>query len=304
MRENVMLWYHRPRSRKLTVLSAVLAAVIVITAIVTRSPGAVTAEQNEEGIPLPVIMYHHILKSSKLLGAYVITPTELENDFKWIQKEGYTPVVVADLLDYVHNGTPLPEKPIMITFDDGYESNYVYAFPLLQKYQYKAVISIYGRCTDEFTQTEDKHLNYSHITWDEIKKMADSGLVEFQNHTYNMHSNASGKRKGIQKLYSEDEAAYKKNLMDDVGKLQREFQEQLGYAPTAFTYPFGYLEPSAEPILREMGFQASFSCEEKIHYITRDPECLYKIKRFNRPHDMNTADFFQKMESTAKKQKA
>lgn len=298
-----MLRYHRPRSRLTILLATAFAVIISITAVITRSPNTVTAEQNDDGIPLPVIMYHHILESSKLLGTYVITPTELENDFKWIQEEGYTPIVVADLLDYVHNGTPLPEKPIMITFDDGYESNYVYAYPLLQKYQYKAVISIYGRCTDEFTQNEDKHINYSHITWNEIRKMADSGLVEFQNHTYNMHSSATGTRKGIQKLYNEDEETYKKYLIEDVGKLQQEFEEQLGYAPTAFTYPFGYLEPSADPILREMGFQASFSCEERIHYITRDPECLYKIRRFNRPHNMNTADFFKKMESTAKKRK-
>ena len=88
-----------------------------------------------------------------------------------------------------------------------------------------------------------------------------------------------------------------------MGKLQQEFIDNLGYAPTAFTYPFGYLEPSADEIIRDMGFLASFSCEEKIHYITKDPECLYKIRRFNRPHNMGTDAFFEKMESTARKQK-
>ena len=298
-----MLRYHRPRTKLLAFLSATFAAAILFTAVLTRGT-AVRPVQGDAGeeIGLPVIMYHHILESSKLLGAYVITPTELENDFKWIQKEGYTPVVVADLLAYVHDGAPLPEKPIMITFDDGYESNYVYAYPLLQKYGFKAVINIFGRCTDEFTQTEDKHINYSHITWNEIQEMADSGLVEFQNHSYNMHSNARGQRKGIQKLYSEDAAAYRKALTGDLGKLQEEFREHLGYAPPAFAYPFGFIEPAADSILRDMGFQATFSCEEKIHYISRDPESLYKIKRFNRPHNMNTADFFAKMEKTRRKE--
>ena len=128
-----MLRYHRPRTKVMAFLSATFAAAILFTAVLTRGAAVrpVQADAGEE-IALPVIMYHHILESSKLLGAYVITPTELENDFKWIQKEGYTPVVVADLLAYVHNDVPLPEKPIMITFDDGYESNYVYAYPLLQ----------------------------------------------------------------------------------------------------------------------------------------------------------------------------
>ncbi len=301
-----MLRYHRPRPKILAFLSATFAAAILFTAILTRGTTAEPAQADaEEEIAMPVIMYHHILESSKLLGSYVITPTELENDFKWIQKEGYTPIVVADLLNYVYNDVPLPDKPIMITFDDGYESNYVYAYPLLQKYGYKAVINIFGRCTDEFTQTEDKHINYSHITWDEIQKMAESGVIEFQNHSYNMHSNSNGSRKGIQKLYSEDAAAYRKALTNDLGKLQEEFKEHLGYAPTAFAYPFGYIEPAADSIIRDMGFQATFSCEEKIHYITKDPESLYKIKRFNRPHNINTSDFFAKIEKTRKqKEKA
>lgn len=299
-----MLRYHRPTSKLLAFLSVTFAAAILFTAVLTRGTAARPVQgQAEERIGLPVIMYHHVLESSKLLGAYVITPTELENDFKWIQKEGYTPIVVSDLLSYVKDGASLPEKPIMITFDDGYESNYVYAYPLLQKYGFKAVINIFGRCTDEFTQTEDKHINYSHITWNEIAEMAESGTIEFQNHSYNMHSNARGQRKGIQKLYSEDAATYRKVLTEDLGKLQAEFQEHLGYTPPAFAYPFGYIEPAADSILREMGFEVTFSCEEKIHYITRDPESLYKIKRFNRPHDMATADFFARMEKTRKDEK-
>ena len=298
-----MLRYHRPRSKGLVFLASMLALAIVFTALLTRNPNAVAVQQQEKEIPLPVIMYHHILENSKLLGAYCITPTELRNDFERIKQDGYTPIVVADLLDYVYNDVPLPEKPIMITFDDGYESNYAYAYPLLQEYGYKAVISIYGRCTDEFTVAADKHINYSHITWEEIREMASSGLVEFQNHTYDMHSNASGSRKGIQKLYSEDAITYRQKLTEDVGKLQQEFVDNLGYAPTAFTYPFGYLEPAADEIIRDMGFLASFSCEEKIHYITKDPECLYKIRRFNRPHNMGTDAFFEKMESTARKRK-
>ena len=299
-----MLYYLYPRWKTAGILAWSLSLIILFAALFSRAPDAVSAQTQEEEIPLPVIMYHHILENSKLLGMYVITPEELRNDFQWIKEKGYTPIVVADLLDYVYNDVPLPEKPIMITFDDGYESNYAYAYPLLQEYGYKAVISIFGRCTDEFTVVADKHLNYSHITWEEIREMASSGLVEFQNHTYDMHSNAAGSRKGIQKLYIEDEITYRRNLTEDVGKLQQEFIENLGYAPTAFTYPFGYLEPSADEILRDMGFLASFSCEERIHYISKDPECLYKIRRFNRPHNIGTADFFERMESTAKKRAA
>ena len=90
-----MLRYHRPRSKGLVFLASTLAFAIVFTALLTRSPNAVAAQQQEKEIPLPVIMYHHILESGKLLGAYCITPTELRNDFERIKQDGYTLVPLS-----------------------------------------------------------------------------------------------------------------------------------------------------------------------------------------------------------------
>ncbi|MBR2038566.1 MAG: polysaccharide deacetylase family protein, partial [Lachnospiraceae bacterium] len=78
------------------------------------------------------------------------------------------------LADYVENGTMLPEKPVLLTLDDGYENNYTNAFPLLKKYNMKAVISLIGK---------DMRLNEN-----QLKEKHDSGLVEIGNHTYDLHS--------------------------------------------------------------------------------------------------------------------
>ena len=65
-------------------------------------------------------MYHHILKDQSRLNKYTISPDEFRRDMQYLQDNGYTPVLMQDLLLFVQEGVPLPDKPVMITFDDGY----------------------------------------------------------------------------------------------------------------------------------------------------------------------------------------
>lgn len=250
--------------------------------------------ENSEGIPVPIVMYHHMLIKSKLLGDYTITPTEFENDLKWIKEHGYTPVFVADLIAYVEKGTPLPPKPIIISFDDGYESTHTYAYPLLQKYQMKAVVAVIGTYSDLYSESGDENVNYSHLTWNQIREMDQSGLIEFQNHTYDMHDDKGG-RKGARKKLGESDAEYRQFLIDDIGLLQEKLQSATGKKPTCFAYPFGYITKQSKPIIKELGFKCSFSCATGVSLITRDPESLYLMRRNNRPHNVETDSFFQKI---------
>ena len=83
-----MLWYHRPISKPTIFFAAVFAVATIFLTVLSGIQQILPVQQNQEGIAMPVIMYHHILESSKLLGAYVITPQGLEKDFQWIQQEG------------------------------------------------------------------------------------------------------------------------------------------------------------------------------------------------------------------------
>lgn len=102
--------------------------------------------KTENYIKVPIIMYHSILKSRS--GDYIIHPSEFESDLKCIKDNGYETITMTDLIEYVYNDKELPEKPIIITFDDGYYDNLGYAVPLLKEYNMKAVISIVGSYTD------------------------------------------------------------------------------------------------------------------------------------------------------------
>ncbi|MBU5451313.1 polysaccharide deacetylase family protein [Acetivibrio sp. MSJd-27] len=245
-----------------------------------------------DSIPLPVVMYHHVLESGKF-GDYVISTQELENDLKYIKEKGYEAILMQDLIDYVNGKKELPAKPILVTFDDGYESNYKYAFPLLKKYNMKAVISVIGYWSELYSTETHKHINYSHLTWEEIKELHDSGIVEIQNHTYNLHSLEN--RKGTKMQKGETFEHYSDLLKQDLGKNQELLCKATGVYPNTFTYPFGYVSKESFTIIKEMGFQASLSCEEGMNHITRDPECLYMLKRYNRRHGVGTQAFFDKL---------
>ena len=248
---------------------------------------------SEEYIKVPIIMYHSILKDPARSNKYTITPAVLEEDLKYIKENCYETITISDLTSYVYDDTPLPPKPIILTFDDGHYNNYGYLYPLLEKYDMKAVISIVGSYTDKFSETNEANLNYSYLRWKDINELISSGRVEFQNHTYNLHDNTHG-RIGAKKKKGESDDEYKKILEEDINKLQNEFKENTGYVPTCFTYPFGGISNSSLDIIKELGFKASLSCEEGINKITKNPNSLYLLKRYNRPSYVSTYNIFKK----------
>lgn len=265
-------------NRILLSLCSIAAAVSLAAAFCAAGAAAMRTAESVNGVRLPVIMYHSMLKEQKRLGKYVVSPDTFESDLQYLQRNGYQTVTVQDLVDYVHTQRPLPEKPVMLTFDDGYYNNYAYAYPLAKKYSAKMVIAPIGYYTDLFSKEDADHPNYSHLTWDEITEMMSSGLVEFQNHSYNLH--ATKGRLGAQKLRRESVSAYTDMLRRDVGKMQEKMEENTGYKPIAFIYPFGASSKESDSILKQMGFQATFLCTEKINMITKDPECLYSLAGF------------------------
>jgi len=233
---------------------------------------------------LPIIMYHEVKPNKS--GKDAIQPWEFEADLKWLADNGYTTIVMADLIAYVRDGTPLPEKPIILSFDDGYYNNYVYVLPLLQQYSARIVLSLLGRNTDDFTEWPSESIDYAHVTWDQLNEMLDTGLVEVQNHSYNLHAYTS-ERHGCMQNRGESDAAYAELLRADLQRLQDELAEHTGRTPDTFAYPYGKYGDLTDTVLRDMGFQATLTCDWGVNHITRDPDCLYRLGRICRSHNQS-----------------
>lgn len=241
-------------------------------------------------------MYHQISRDEKNVGKYVISEKELEKDLIYLKENGYRTINVSELIDYTEGRITLGEKCIMLTFDDGYETAFTVLYPLLKKYDMKAVISVIGYLTEMYTENEDHNDLYSYLDEEEIRILSESDEIEIQNHSFDMHHTEKGRRKGINKLYGESFEEYKKALTEDIGKEQKELLKITGKLPEAMFYPFGEFCEDTLKICKSLGFKATFTCEEKINAVTPcRTESLYNLGRFNRSGTVKSADFWERI---------
>ena len=252
-------------------------------------------QNNQDAVKLPVIMYHLVLKNPGTKNKFIISEATFEEDLKYINENGYTTILVKDLIDYTEGKCDLPSKPILLTFDDGAYNNYLYAFPLAKKYNSKFVFSPICRECERYSEISDENPTYAHANWNHIREMSDSGLVEIQNHTYDMHSNKKS-RIGCTKKSGESKEEYTSKLTSDLKKAQELIKEKSGIEPTAFFYPFGACSECSDEIIRNIGFKATFLCESKLNYITKNSDCLFKLHRFLRPPGVSSKSFFSTFE--------
>jgi peptidoglycan/xylan/chitin deacetylase (PgdA/CDA1 family) len=258
----------------------ITVCVLLLTLILpTRTQAAVP-----EAIEVSIIMYHKVTKDGGQLGKFAITPEEFEQDLQFLQDSDFTPVTVADLIRFVHKDGDLPARPVVLSFDDGYFGDYHYVLPLVKAYETPVVSSIIGKVTDEYTAEGRADIIYPHLTWSQVLEMTESGLIEIQNHSYDLHR-SNGGVSGAMRRRGEEDTVYIKRLSEDLMKLQTRAEEMLGTAPSTFTYPFGAKSDGTDTILKELGFQASFMTEGKRNVITRgDADCLFSLGRIIRPH--------------------
>ena len=263
-------------------MSALMATSAVAWPLFPEKPPA-TAE-------VPIVMYHLVTKNPKYIGQFGIKPEELEADLKFLSENGYTTVLMEDLIRFVEKKRPLPDKPVVLTFDDGRFSDHLYLFPLLEQYKMKAVLSVIGVETDENSGIST--LKKPHMGWEQIAELSKSKLVEFQNHSYDLHGKAgSGRRRG------ESLEKYKVRLKADLEKNQELIKQHTGIAPTTFTYPLGIISDGSQEVLEELGIRASLACTSGMNRLTQgDSEALFKLKRSNRVSGDSIENILRRLE--------
>ena len=195
----------------------------------------------------------------------------------------------------MYNGEALPEKSVLITFDDGMYNNKEYALPILEKHNACAVFAVVGSYTDEYSASGTTNPNYSYLKWQDISGLLESENVEFASHSYNLH-NISAKRIGTAKIKGENSLDFINLFHQDTQKMQSAFNTNCNFTLFAYAYPFGNFSRESERVLKKSGFLTSFSCIEGINIISQnDPDCLYLLKRYNRDRRLTTQSFFEKL---------
>ena len=276
-----------------TVLVMVMVLLCLICTAVNVLPVSLSVDASER--KLPVVMYHQLTENSSKAGKYVLTVDSFEKDLQFLKSNGYQSVTVKQLVDFSQGKADIPEKAILITFDDGQETLYEYAMPLLQKYGFTAVGFVVGALADYYTEINDHNLNYSYLNWKQIKEMSDGNIVEIESHSFDLHKNTEG-RSGIKKKKGETFEAYREFLCSDVSKMKTAMINNTGRQPVAFAFPFGSFSSESTEILKECGFKMTLTCEERVNKIKKaEPESIIGLGRYNRPEGISSESFFEKM---------
>lgn len=280
---------------KAMIITLTFIAVIICSVFVLPEEfESVSSTVKPETIKLPVIMYHHLTENSKRAGKYTLTAEQFREDMEYLKGKGYETVDTKMLINYTQGKSDLPQKPIMITFDDGFESFYVLGKPILEATEMKASVFVIGYLADEYTRLNDHNINYSYLTWDEIRELDESPFIEVQCHTYNLHNSDKGKRKGISQLKGESKQNYEKEIADDLKTMQGKLKNNSGVTCEAIAYPYGVYSSSTADIMKKFGYKLSFTCEERINTVIKgDGSTLFNLGRYNRPSGISSENFFK-----------
>ena len=258
---------------------------------VTASQAALS--ETRERIPLPIIMYHSLLANPVEKSAYVLPPAAFEADIRWLLEHGYTPVSAQAVLEFYESGAKLPEKPVLLTFDDGFYNYLPNMLPILEKYEVPALVNVVGSFTEAAAASDDKHPAYAYLDWKDLQMLTADGWVELGNHSYAMH--AQTPRKGASRIPGETVEAYRANLRRDTMEMQTRMEEHLCITPRVYAYPYGAVSGESGAILKELGYKMLLNCGEYPNFITRKPDALMALGRYNRDSRLTTEEFMEKL---------
>ncbi len=240
------------------------------------------ADVNTYSKKIPVLMYHDIGDEEPDNGM-VITPELFEEQLAALRNAGYESVSFAELEEYVNGTGALPERCVVITFDDGYLSNYEYAYPILRKYGFKATVFAVGVTSGAETYKDTGAAIRPHFDWAQAKEMYDSGYVDIQSHTFDMHRVEgldAEYRDGASKLDGESDAEFAEIFKADLEKSRSDIESAVGNDVFALSFPKGIHSVLTDVCAREAGFDVTVTTEEGVNDVVRGlPQSLRGLKR-------------------------
>jgi len=243
---------------------------VAFFAILSATTGSETSTNSSQAF-VPVLCYHHIGTGELPHGASanaIVHLSEFEAQMKFLYDEGYYTASQQELQDFIYLNEPLPEKTVVITFDDGYESNYIHAFPILKKYGLKATIFLIG---DRIVEEEVPYDPYilSKLSHGQIREMVKSGLIEFGNHTYGAHE-LRGSQPALL-VMSEDE------IVEDFDKMQNIFDKIDIKGFPSIAYPYGKYNDTVINVAKETQYKLGYTINQGLVYQDSPPYALNRI---------------------------
>lgn len=223
---------------------------------------------------IPVLTYHSVVPRAAMgpSNPIYISRERFAEQMDFLRRHGYETITAAQLAAFLA-GDPsgLPRRPVLITFDDGYEDNFTQARPILRSLGFHGLVSVIGRAVDESSAGRQVDPSLHYLTWEQVRTMASEGTFEVASHTYDSHHPVAVDARGAAgpaltsrrflwaagRLETEEE--YRARVTADLRRSREVIAAALGTAPTVITYPYGTVNQTVEEIARAVGFELGLS---------------------------------------------
>jgi peptidoglycan/xylan/chitin deacetylase (PgdA/CDA1 family) len=216
---------------------------------------------------VPVLLYHHILpkqENNDPENGGIVSLENFELQMDYLAANGYKTVTLEELEEYVLNKRELPPKTVAITFDDGYQSNYLYAYPILKKHGFQATVFLVTSLLNE-QPLQFNPEEFDYLSWPELKEMHD--VFRFGSHSHSLHWELEG-QPAFFHLKAEE---IKGDLIYSSQLLGSQY----------FAYPFGAYDQRAKELLSQSGYRMAFTVKEGLVKPGDDPLELKRLPVFN-----------------------
>jgi biofilm PGA synthesis lipoprotein PgaB len=228
-----------------------------------------------------VLCYHDVVDDIYARpDSHSVDVTQLVTQFSWMRENGYQPVSLSDVIAAREGKKTLPAKAVLLTFDDGYASFYEKVFPLLREFNYPAMLALVGEWMDA---PSDGQVIYDgkpvprsgFVSWDQVRKMQRSGLVEIASHTYALHKGIPANPQGntqpaaVSRIYDkasasyESDEAYATRVRSDLARNSALIEKEIGVRPRAVVWPYGRHNKVLSQIAESLAMPIGMTLQDK-----------------------------------------
>ncbi|MBP2653926.1 MAG: Poly-beta,6-N-acetyl-D-glucosamine N-deacetylase PgaB [Firmicutes bacterium] len=262
-----------------------LALTMIVTCILFFYPVA-------EGQSVVVLCYHDV--GDKSGSQWVVSKQKLEEQFKYLKENGYTPISLALYREAcANNKVSLPAKPVLLTFDDGYASFYTTVYPLLKEYKYPAVLAVVTSWQELGAPADVGPV----VNWQQMREMDQSGLITIASHSNDLHRKVKtgAAYKPITELVAGEDGKYESHeeytnrIANDMSITQNVLEQKLGHKVDTYVWPYGAYNKVALDLAKAQGFKVFFT----MGYGANSPstDMLERGKRVAITSGMGTEEF-------------
>jgi peptidoglycan/xylan/chitin deacetylase (PgdA/CDA1 family) len=188
---------------------------------------------------VPILTYHNLGEHAK--GRLVLAAASFREQMQYLKTNGYRVVSLADFVEFTRLGRQLPQKAVVLTFDDGYRAFKDYAYPVLKDLGFTATLFIY---------TDWVGAGRGALTWNDLRALAADGF-DIEAHT-KTHAD-------LRRAHGETDAQYARRMQAELEQPEELFNRNLGRRSQILAYPYGRWDEGLLPKVKEYGYVAAFS---------------------------------------------